>query len=106
MLKIPHCGNTQTGKNWSLSVQKKENHELIKSGPYSILRHPIYTGILLIFIGNTIIVGDYRGIIAVVIVFISFWFKLKKEEKWLTEIFGEKYLNYAENTKAIIPYLL
>lgn len=94
------------GKNWSLSVQKKENHELINSGPYSILRHPIYTGILLIFIGNTIIVGDYRGIIAVVIVFISFWFKLKKEEKWLIEIFGEKYLSYSENTKKIIPYLL
>jgi protein-S-isoprenylcysteine O-methyltransferase Ste14 len=94
------------GKNWSLSVQKKENHELIKSGPYSILRHPIYTGILLIFIGNTIIVGDYRGIIAVLIVFISFWFKLKKEEKWLIEIFGEDYHNYKKTTKAIIPYLL
>ena len=87
------------GKNWSLSVQKKENHELIKSGPYSILRHPIYTGILLIFIGNTIIVGDYRGIIAVLIVFISFWFKLKKEEKWLIEIFGEDYHNYKKTTK-------
>ncbi len=85
---------------------KKENHELIKSGPYSILRHPIYTGILLIFIGNTIIVGDYRGIIAVLIVFISFWFKLKKEEKWLIEIFGEDYHNYKKTTKAIIPYLL
>ncbi len=94
------------GKNWSLSVQKKENHELIKSGPYSILRHPIYTGILLIFIGNTIIVGDYRGIIAVVIVFFSFWFKLKKEEKWLIEIFGEKYHNYTKTTKAILPFLL
>ncbi|HCQ12190.1 isoprenylcysteine carboxylmethyltransferase family protein [Flavobacterium sp.] len=94
------------GKNWSLSVQKKENHELINSGPYSILRHPIYTGILLIFIGNTIIVGDYRGIIAVVIVFISFWFKLKKEEKWLIEIFGEDYHNYKKTTKAILPYLL
>lgn len=94
------------GKNWSLSVQKKENHELIKSGPYSILRHPIYTGILLIFIGNTIIVGDYRGIIAVLIVFISFWFKLKKEEKWLIEIFGEDYHNYKKTTKAILPYLL
>jgi protein-S-isoprenylcysteine O-methyltransferase Ste14 len=101
------CGSRYLlGKNWSLSVQKKDNHELIISGPYSILRHPIYTGILLIFIGNSLIVGDYRGIIAVLIVFFSFWFKLKKEEKWLTEIFGEKYLNYTENTKAIIPYLL
>lgn len=64
----------QLGKNWSLSVQKKENHELIRHGIYRIIRHPIYTGILLLFIGNTIIVGDYRGIIAVIIVFTSFWF--------------------------------
>jgi protein-S-isoprenylcysteine O-methyltransferase Ste14 len=94
------------GKNWSLSVQKKENHELIKSGFYKIVRHPIYTGILLIFIGNTIIVGDYRGFIAVAIVFISFWFKLKKEEKFLTEIFGNEYINYKKETKAILPYIL
>lgn len=94
------------GKNWSLSVQKKENHELIKSGLYKIVRHPIYTGILLLFIGNTIIVGDYRGIIAVLIVFISFWYKLKKEEQFLTEIFGENYLEYKNETKVIIPYIL
>jgi protein-S-isoprenylcysteine O-methyltransferase Ste14 len=94
------------GKNWSLSVQKKENHELIKSGFYKIVRHPIYTGILLIFIGNIIIVGDYRGFIALTIVFASFWYKLKKEERILTEIFGEKYELYKNKTKALIPLIL
>lgn len=94
------------GKNWSLSVQKKEKHELIKVGTYKIVRHPIYTGILFIFIGNTFIVGDYRGIIAVVIVFISFWFKLIKEEKWLTEIFGNEYQDYKKQTKAIVPFVI
>lgn len=94
------------GKNWSLSVQKKEEHQLITTGLYQYIRHPIYTGILLIFIGNTIIVGDYRGIIGVLIVFISFWFKLKKEEKWLEDVFGKKYLEYKSNTKALIPLVL
>jgi hypothetical protein len=94
------------GKNWSLSVQKKENHELIQAGFYSIVRHPIYTGILMIFIGNTIIVGDYRGFIAIAIVFGSFWFKLKKEEKILIEMFGSSYLIYQQKTKAILPYIL
>ncbi|CAN5819375.1 hypothetical protein BH11BAC7_BH11BAC7_12360 [soil metagenome] len=94
------------GKNWSLSVQEKESHELIQHGIYKFIRHPIYTGLLLLFIGNTLIVGDYRGIIAVVLVFISFWFKLKKEEKLLTEIFGDKYIGYAAKTKALIPFLL
>lgn len=65
-------------KNWSLSVQKKENHQLIQDGIYKIVRHPIYTGLLLLFIGNAIIVGDYRAIIAVLIVFVSLWLKLKK----------------------------
>lgn len=94
------------GKNWSLSVQKKEKHELIKVGTYKIVRHPIYTGILFIFIGNAIIVGDYRGIIAIIIVFVSFWIKLKKEEKWLTEIFGNEYQDYKKQTKAIVPFVI
>jgi len=65
------------GKNWSLAVQKKEKHELVRTGMYKRVRHPIYTGLLLLFIGNALIVGDYRAILAVVIVFVSFWFKLK-----------------------------
>lgn len=94
------------GKNWSLSIQQKEDHQLIKGGIYKFVRHPIYTGILLLFIGNAIIVGDYRAIIAVLIVFGSLWLKLKKEEKLLTEIFGTKYIAYKKQTKALIPYLL
>lgn len=94
------------GKNWSLSVQKKEEHELIQTGIYKIVRHPIYTGILLLFIGNTLIVGDYRGIIAVVLVFVSFWYKLLKEENVLTETFGDQYVEYKKRTKALIPFVL
>jgi protein-S-isoprenylcysteine O-methyltransferase Ste14 len=94
------------GKNWSLSVQKKENHELIQTGFYSVVRHPIYTGVLLIFTGNVIIVGDYRGFISLAIVFYSFWFKLKKEENVLIELFGKSYLDYQKKTKIILPYIL
>ncbi|MFB6319028.1 methyltransferase family protein [Saccharicrinis sp. FJH54] len=93
------------GKNWSLSVQKKENHELIQKGIYKFIRHPIYTGLLLLFTGNMLIVGDYRGIIAVLIVLISFLIKIKKEEKILTEIFGNQYSDYKSNTKALLPFL-
>ena len=94
------------GANWSLSVQEKESHELIQQGMYKIVRHPIYTGLLLVFTGNAIIVGDYRGIIAVGIVFISFWWKLKKEEKVLSAIFKQQYTDYQKKTKALIPFLL
>lgn len=94
------------GKNWSLSVQKKVNHKLIKEGMYRIVRHPIYTGILLLFIGNALIVGDYRAIIAVFIIFISLLYKLKKEEKLMIEIFGETYIEYKKTTKALVPFIL
>ena len=94
------------GKNWSLSVQKKENHELIQAGIYKVVRHPIYTGLLFLFTGNAIIAGDYRAIIAVAIVFIHVWFKLLKEEKLLTEVFGSHYTDYKQRTKALIPFVL
>jgi len=94
------------GKNWSLSIQKKENHELIQNGIYKIIRHPIYTGLLLLFTGNALIVGDYRAIIAVIIVFVSLWLKLLKEEKLLTEVFGNTYIEYKKRSKALIPFVI
>lgn len=94
------------GKNWSIAVQQKEDHELIKAGPYSLVRHPIYSGLLLLFCGHALIVGDYRAILAVIIVFVSFWFKLKKEETVLTQFFGEQYIQYKKETRAIVPFLL
>jgi protein-S-isoprenylcysteine O-methyltransferase Ste14 len=94
------------GKNWSVSVQRKKHHELIKKGPYSLVRHPIYTGLLLMFLGNTIIESTWRGLIGFLILFVSFWFKLRKEEKWLTGIFGNDYLQYMTTTKALIPWIL
>ena len=94
------------GKNWSLSIQQKENHELIQNGIYKVIRHPIYTGLLLLFIGNAIIVGDNRAIIAIILAFVALWLKLRKEEKLLTEIFGNQYTNYKSHTKALIPFIL
>ncbi len=94
------------GRNWSLSVQLKNDHQLVTRGPYSQIRHPIYTGILLIFIGNVLMVGDYRGFFALAIVFFSFWYKLKKEENWMLENFGEAYRNYYSKTAALFPKIL
>ena len=94
------------GKNWSLAVQLKQQHELIVAGPYRYVRHPIYSGLLLLFSGTALIVGDWRGIIAVMIVLISFWLKLKMEERWLSSYFGDAYTRYQTSTKAIIPWIL
>ena len=94
------------GRNWSATVQLKQDHELITSGPYRFVRHPIYTGLLLLFLGNAVMVGDWRGLLAVTIVFVSFWQKFRLEEVWLAEHFGEPYRLYQARTKALIPGVL
>lgn len=94
------------GRNWSATVQLKQEHELITTGPYRFVRHPIYTGLLLMFLGNALMVGDCRGLLAVAIVLASFWRKLRLEEAWLSERFGEPYRLYQSRTKALIPALL
>ncbi|MFC5579472.1 methyltransferase family protein [Lysobacter niabensis] len=94
------------GRNWSSVVQLKQGHDLIDSGPYRYIRHPIYTGLLLAFVGTALKVGDWRGLIAVVIVFASFWRKLRLEERWLKEQFGPTYATYMQRTKALVPGVL
>jgi protein-S-isoprenylcysteine O-methyltransferase Ste14 len=94
------------GRNWSSVVQIKRDHELIEAGPYRYIRHPIYTGILLAFIGSAVKVGDVRGIFAVLIVFASFWRKLRMEERMLGETFGDTYAAYKRRTKALLPGIL
>lgn len=94
------------GSNWSASVQLKEGHELIVAGPYRVIRHPIYTGLLLLFLGSALMVGEWRGLLAVAIVFVSFWYKLKKEEAWMIERFGDAYREYRKKTRALIPAIL
>ncbi len=90
------------GEYWSGNVTLKEGHRLIRSGPYSLVRHPIYTGILFGMIGSAIAIDQVRGVVAVVIIFISFIGKLHKEEEWLTEEFGEEYLRYKREVRMLL----
>jgi protein-S-isoprenylcysteine O-methyltransferase Ste14 len=91
--------------NWSNSVTIKQGHELITTGPYALVRHPIYTGILTGFLGTAIALSQVRGFIALVLLFISFWAKLRMEEEYMRSQFGETYATYAHRTAALVPYL-
>ena len=93
------------GSNWSRSVTIKEDHELITTGPYAVVRHPIYTGILTGFLGSVIALSQVRGVIAFVLVFLVLWLKLRMEEQWMRSQFGETYATYAHHTAALVPYL-
>jgi len=93
------------GRNWSGTVTVKEGHELIRSGPYSIVRHPIYTGLLLAFVGSALARGEWRGVLAVAVVFWSLWRKLRIEERWMREQFGDAYAEYVRRVAALVPLL-
>ncbi|HEY5020018.1 MAG TPA: isoprenylcysteine carboxylmethyltransferase family protein [Steroidobacteraceae bacterium] len=94
------------GRNWSATVTVKQDHELIRSGPYALVRHPIYTGMLLGLLGTAIAIGQWRGVLALLIAFAALWRKLRLEERWMSETFGDSYQRYRAHTAALIPYLL
>jgi protein-S-isoprenylcysteine O-methyltransferase Ste14 len=91
--------------NWSSYVELKQDHELIIAGPYRWVRHPIYTGLLLAFVGSALAVGEWRGVLAVAIVVASFWRKLRLEETVMRRQFGEAYARYAKRVPALIPFV-
>ncbi len=93
------------GRNWSARVTVKEDHELIRTGPYSIVRNPIYTGFLVALAGTTIAVGEIRAILALAIISVGLHFKSKTEEKFMAEQFGEEYAAYRRKVKSLIPYV-
>ena len=91
------------GRNWSGLVDLKHDHELIRSGPYAYVRHPIYSGLLLAVVGMVLIIGELRTLLALCIVFATFLYKVRLEERWLGELFGASYANYRRHTRALIP---
>lgn len=93
------------GSNWSRAVTIKKDHELITTGPYALVRHPIYTGILTGFLGTAIALSQVRGFICFFLVFLVFWTKLRMEEAWMRSQFGETYATYTHQTAALVPYL-
>ena len=94
------------GRNWSATITLKENHDLITSGPYRIVRHPIYTGLLLGLVGLALARGEWRGILAVAIAFGAFWRKLRIEERWMRAQFGSAYDEYSSRVAALVPFVL
>lgn len=94
------------GSNWSGTITIKDQHELIQHGPYSIVRHPIYTGLLLAFLGTAIVNGELRGILGFVLVSLGFGLKLRMEEAFMEQQFGSAYMDYKHRVKALVPFII
>lgn len=91
------------GANWSGSVTLKEGHELISAGPYKRIRHPIYTGIAVGLAGTAIVIGEWRGVLAFVAIFVAHFTKARKEEAWLSREFGAAFEAQRARTGMFLP---
>ena len=91
------------GEYWSARITLKEDHELIRTGPYAHLRHPIYSGLTLAAIGGALAIDKWRGVAGVVFIVLGYWMKAKKEEALLAAQFGEAFQEHCRHAGFLIP---
>jgi protein-S-isoprenylcysteine O-methyltransferase Ste14 len=91
--------------NWSSDVTFKHGHELIERGPYHYVRHPIYSGMLLMFIGTSLVIGRLHAWFGLLVMLTSFWVKLRQEEALMMRHFPAAYETYRRRVKALVPFL-
>jgi len=91
------------GRNWSGRIEIKVEHELIRSGPYRILRHPIYTAMLGMYVGTAVTVNQAHALLGVAMVMFAYWRKIRMEEANLRSAFGPRYEEYRRATWSLIP---
>ena len=95
----------QLGRLWSGTVTLKANHAIVRSGPYAVTRHPIYTGLLIALIGATIVNGTPLAAIGLGLLVLGLLIKIRQEEHLLIGHFGEAYREYQRDVPALIPGL-
>lgn len=91
------------GKNWSSAVTIKVGHELIRTGPYARVRHPIYCGLLVALTGTGLARDKLVALPAIALVWLGFWIKSRMEERFMFKAFGGQYAEYSKSTGALIP---
>ncbi len=94
------------GTNWSGAVRITEGQHLIRTGPYAVVRNPIYTGIALSVLGTALVAGTIGGLLGFALVVASLWQKGRMEEQFLLTEFGEEYAAYQREVKFMIPFIV
>ncbi len=93
------------GSNWSGTVVLKKGHTLVRSGPYAIVRHPIYTGISFGIVGSAIALNTVSGILGIIFVILFSLLRISAEERLMREKFGKEYEEYSKQVKMFIPWI-
>ena len=91
------------GANWSGTVTIKSGHNLIRRGPYKWIRHPIYTGLLASMAGTVMLQGEVRAFLGFTLVLLALYRKARREERFLSEEFGEGFAEHAKHTGMFLP---
>jgi len=95
------------GRFFSLTVQISEDHKVVENGPYRLIRHPSYTGILITFIGLGLAAQSWGAVLVLLLFFgISFGYRMHVEERTLLSGLGRDYASYMKRTKRLIPFLI
>src|SRR5437879_4206092 len=95
------------GRFFSFHVRVVEDHRVIDKGPYRLVRHPSYSGVLITFIGLSLAVQSLGALLVLLSVFVvSYGYRMRVEEKALLAELGEDYSNYMKRTKRLIPYII
>jgi len=93
------------GRNWSGNITIKVEHQLIRGGPYRFVRHPIYTGLLLMYAGVAIVSGELHALIGLALILFAYLRKIRLEEANLMNAFGADYSDFRRETWALFPGL-
>ncbi len=93
------------GPYWSATIDMKAEHQVIHSGPYALVRHPIYTGLVLAFLGTALAEDEITSLLALGLVVIAYTRKIWIEERWLVGHLGEEYRAYQRKVSRLIPFL-
>jgi protein-S-isoprenylcysteine O-methyltransferase Ste14 len=96
----------ELGKQWSLEARLVEGHDLVMTGPYSLVRHPIYTAMLGKLVATGIVLSVWPVVLAGVAVFLMGTFvRTRFEERLLSGAFGEQFANWKAQVPGLIPFL-
>jgi protein-S-isoprenylcysteine O-methyltransferase Ste14 len=96
----------ELGRAWSSEISVKQDQQLVRTGPYRLVRHPLYTAMLVMSAGTMIVSNQVHAVLGVAFMAGAYWMKIGIEERWMREEFGTAYDDYRRSSRAVIPWIL